>query len=211
VLNDYLSGRCDISQTVYAVSAGLETNPTGAVFVIPSSRNAGELARVLDEEQGMALLSDGLRRLVQDFRLDTLIIDTLPSLARETILFMALTDVLVITLRPDQQEYQETSVVVELARKLGVSHLCLIVNNVPVTVDPDQVKRCIERTYHCTVAAVLPESGEMMIQADAGIFAQRYPEHPVAVALHRLVGTLRDLRCGLSASLPVPLVGSSPS
>jgi MinD-like ATPase involved in chromosome partitioning or flagellar assembly len=207
VVNDYLAGRCDISQTAYAVNASRQTDLAGAVFVIPSSRNAGELARVLDEEQGMALLSGGLRRLVQDFRLDTLIIDTPPDLARETMLFMALADVLAIVLRPDQQEYQDTSVVVEVARKLEVPHLCLIVNNVPASVDPDQVKRSIEHTYNCAVAAVLPESGELMIPAGAGIFAQHYPEHPVTVALHRLVGTLRELRCELSESLPVPLVG----
>jgi MinD-like ATPase involved in chromosome partitioning or flagellar assembly len=210
-LNDYLSGCCDISQTAYAASASLETDLGGEVFVFPLSRNAGELARALDKEQDMALLSDGLRRLVQHFRLDMLIIDTPPGLARETVLFMAIADVLAIVLRPDQQEYQDTGVVVEVARKLGVPHLCLIVNNVPATVDPDQVKRCLERTFNCTVAAVLPESAGMMIPAGAGIVAQRYPEHPVAVALHRLVGTLRELSCGLSASLPVPLVGCRPS
>jgi MinD-like ATPase involved in chromosome partitioning or flagellar assembly len=210
-LNAYISGRCDISQTAHDVSASLEPDLPGAVFVIPSSRNAGELARVLDGEQGMARLSDGLRRLVQDLRLDTLIIDTPPGLARETMQFMALADVLAIVLQSGQQEYQDTSVVVEVARKLGVPQLCLIVNNVPASVDPDRVKRSIEHTYHCAVAAVLPQSGEMMLPAGAGIFAQRYPEHPVAVALHRLVGTLRELRCGLSASLPVSLVGCSPS
>jgi MinD-like ATPase involved in chromosome partitioning or flagellar assembly len=210
-LNAYLSGRCDISQTAYAVSVNRETDLAGAVFVIPSSRNAGELARVLDEEQGMARLSDGLHRLVQDLRLDTLIIDTPPGLTRETMQLMALADVLAIVLQPDQQEYQDTSVVVEVARKLGVPHLCLIVTNVPASVDPDQVKRCIEHTYHCAVAAVLPESSEMMIPAGAGMFAPPYPEHPVAVAHYRLVGMLRELRCGLSASIPVPLVGCSPS
>jgi MinD-like ATPase involved in chromosome partitioning or flagellar assembly len=210
-LNAYFSGGCSTSETAYAVSASRETDLAGGVFVIPSSRNAGELARVLDEEQGMALLSDGLRRLVQDLRLDTLIIDTPPGLARETMQFIALADVLAIVLRPDQQEYQDTGVVMEVARKLRVPHLWLIVNNVPASVDPDQVKRCIEHAYHCAVAAVLPESGGMMIPAGAGIFAQRYPEHPVAVALHRLVGTLRELHCGLSELLPMPLVGCRPS
>jgi MinD-like ATPase involved in chromosome partitioning or flagellar assembly len=210
-LNAYLSGRCGSSETAYAVSASREPDLAGAVFVIPSSRTAGELARVLDEEHGLALLSDGLRRLVQDLRLDMLIIDTPPGLARETMQFMALADVLAIVLQPDQQEYRDTRVVVEVARKLGVPQLCLIVNNVPASVDPDQVTRCMEQSYNCAVAAVLPESGEMMIHDDAGIFVPRFTEHPVAAALRRLVGALRELRCGVSDSLLVPFGGCIPS
>jgi MinD-like ATPase involved in chromosome partitioning or flagellar assembly len=132
-----------------------------------------------------------------------LIIDTPPGLARETVRFMALSDALAIVLRPEQEEYQHTRVAVEVARQLGVPQLCLIVDNVPASYDPDQVRRCVEQTYHCAVAAILPESDELVAPARAGSLAQRYPEHPVVAALHRLVGALRELRCGVSASLPV--------
>ena len=59
-----------------------------------------------------------------------LMIDTHPGLNEETLLSIAISDALVIILRPDQQDYQGTSVTVEVARKLDVPRLVLIVKKV---------------------------------------------------------------------------------
>ena len=42
-----------------------------------------------------------------------------------------------------------------------------------------EIKTNVEQTYNCEVAAVLPHSDEMMALASAGIFALRYPNHPI--------------------------------
>jgi MinD-like ATPase involved in chromosome partitioning or flagellar assembly len=93
-------------------------------------------------------------------------------------------------LRPDQQDYQGTAVTVEVARKLDVPHMVLVVNKVPAVFDPAEVKARVEQTYNCEVAAVLPHSEEMMVLASAGIFALRYPDHPIAAGLKQLAARL---------------------
>jgi len=84
----------------------------------------------------------------------------------------------VLILRPDQQDYQGTSVTVEVARKLDVPQMLLMVNKVPEML-MDEVKQRIEKLYNCEVAAVVPHSDELMTLASSGIFSMRYPDHPV--------------------------------
>jgi hypothetical protein len=56
--------------------------------------------------------------------------------------------------------------------------------------DPQEVKARVEQTYDCEVLAVLPHSDEMMTLASAGIFALRYPDHPVTRLLQQLAEDL---------------------
>jgi MinD-like ATPase involved in chromosome partitioning or flagellar assembly len=107
----------------------------------------------------------------------------------ETLLSIAISDALVIILRPDQQDYQGTSVTVEVARKLDVPHMALIVNKVP-QVFMDTIQSKVEEAYSAKVAAVLPHSDEMMTLAGEGVFAIRYPDHPIS---KQLAEVARDL------------------
>ena len=185
-LNDYLWGTCEITQAVHDVTPHLGAALRGQVLLIPSSLKAGEIARVLREGYDVSRLNDGFQELVKALALDVLLIDTHPGLNEETLLSIAIADVLAIILRPDQQDYQGTSVTVEVARKLDVPRLILMVNKVPAVFDVAAVKAQVERAYHCEVAAVLPHAEEMMALASAGIFALRYPEHPITTALTRV-------------------------
>ena len=189
-LNDYLWGNCDITQTAYDVTPRLSAAIKGQSFLIPSSIKAGEIVRVLRDGYDVSLLNDGFHKLVKGLGLDVLMIDTHPGLNEETLLSIAISDALGIILRPDQQDYQGTGVTVEVARKLDVPRLVLIVNKVPSVFDIGDVKARVERTYHCEVAAVLPHAEEMMVLASAGIFALRYPDHPVTAEFKRVAATL---------------------
>ncbi len=185
-LNDYLWGKCEIKQTAHDVTSRLGAGMKGQVFLIPSSIKAGEIARVLREGYDVGLLNDGFHKLVEELNLDVLMIDTHPGLNEETLLSIAISDALAIILRPDQQDYQGTGVTVEVARKLDVPRLLLLVNKVPPVFDFAEVKARVEQTYNCEVAAVVPHSDEMMTLASAGIFCLRYPDHPVT-ALYKQV------------------------
>jgi len=195
-LNDYLWGKCAVEETVYDVGAVLKMGE-GAVavmgegiYLIPSSLQAGEIARVLREGYDVSLLNDGFRELISRLNLDYLFIDTHPGLNEETLLSIAISDVLAIIMRPDQQDYQGTGVTVDVARKLDVPRMMLIVNKVPAVFDLDEVKAQVEQTYDCAVAAVLPHSDEMMVLASAGIFVLRYPDHPITATLKQAVAKL---------------------
>jgi len=185
-LNDYLWGRCEIGKAAYDVTSRLDEGLAGRVFLIPSSSNPSDIARVMHDGYDVGLLNQGIRDLMRELELDELIIDTHPGLNEETLLSIAVCEALAIVMRPDQQDYEGTSVAVSVARKLSVPRMVLVVNNTPAVFDFAEVKERVEKTYECEVAAVLPHSEELMILASQGIFALRYPDHPVT-ALYRQV------------------------
>jgi septum site-determining protein MinD len=121
-----------------------------------------------------------------------LMIDTHPGLNEETLLSIAISDALAIIMRPDQQDFQGTGVTVEVARKLDVPRMVLVVNKVPAVFTEEDVKRRVEQTYNCPVAAVFPHSDEMMTLASEGIFVLRYPDHPVTRRFEQLATTLME-------------------
>jgi MinD-like ATPase involved in chromosome partitioning or flagellar assembly len=189
-LNDYLWGKCKIEECAHDVSGRVGAPIKGQIFLIPSSIKAGEIARVLREGYDVGLLNDGFRSLVTELKLDYLIIDTHPGLNEETLLSIAISDALIIIMRPDQQDYQGTAVTVDVARKLDVPKLMLLVNKAPTSLDFEDVRRRVEQSYQCHVAAILPHSDEMMVLASSGIFSLRYPDHPVALGLQKVVSEL---------------------
>ena len=189
-LNDYLWGKCSIEQAACDVTPRLAADSKGQIFLIPSSIKAGEIARVLREGYDVGLLNDGFHALIERLELDVLMIDTHPGLNEETLLSIAISDALAIIMRPDQQDYQGTGVTVDVARKLDVPRMMMIVNKVPGVFNLDEVKAQVEQTYDCEVAAVLPHSDEMMVLASAGIFVLRYPDHPITATLKQAVAKL---------------------
>jgi len=191
-LNDYLWGKCEISETTYDVSEPLQPSLSGKIFLIPSSLKAGEIARVLRDGYDVGLLNDGFHSLIETLNLDVLLIDTHPGLNEETLLSIAISDALGVILRPDQQDYQGTAVTIEVARRLGVPRMLLILNKVPEVFDPEEVRQRVEQTYGCSVVAVLPHSEEMMILASQGIFALHYPDHPVTGGLRQAARRLME-------------------
>jgi MinD-like ATPase involved in chromosome partitioning or flagellar assembly len=189
-LNDYLWGKCNIEDAAHDVTARLGVNVPGKVYLIPSSIKAGEIARVLREGYDVGLLNDGFHELVEALDLDVLMIDTHPGLNEETLLSIAISDALAIIMRPDQQDYQGTGVTVEVARKLNVPRLVIVVNKTPQVYDFNQVRGQVEQLYGAEVAAVMPHSDEMMALASAGIFSLRFPEHDVSKLYRQVAAKL---------------------
>jgi MinD-like ATPase involved in chromosome partitioning or flagellar assembly len=185
-LNNYLWGTCSITDAAYDVTDRVGDNVQGKVFLVPSSIKAGEIARILREGYDVGMLNDGFQDLTEDLELDVLLIDTHPGLNEETLLSIAISDTLIIILRPDFQDYQGTSVTVEVARKLEVPDLKLIVNKVPQVYDIADVKQRVAQTYDAEVAAVLPHSDSMMALASSGIFGLKYPNHEITKTLRQV-------------------------
>jgi septum site-determining protein MinD len=179
-LNDFLWRGRAIEDAARDVTPNLgDAASPGRVFLIPSSIKPGEITRVLREGYDAQRLTQGLRRLVTELRLDVLLIDTHPGLNEETLLSLVISHVLLIVLRPDQQDYEGTGVTVKVAQELEVPRMMLVVNKTPPILDPEAVRRKVEEAYACRVAAVLPHADEMMNLASEGIFVVRYPAHPM--------------------------------
>jgi len=186
-LNDYLWGKCEIQDCAQDVTGRLDAEVKGQVFLIPSSIKAGEIARILREGYDVGLLTDGFRDLGEKLDLDYLLIDTHPGLNEETLLSIAISHSLIIIMRPDSQDYQGTIVTVDVARKLEVPNMMMIVNKTPKSVDMDDLRGRVEKIYQCDVVAIIPHSDEMMILASAGIFALKFDDHPVTKEFKNVV------------------------
>lgn len=190
-LNDYLWGKCTIEEAAHDVTGHVGGDIKGQIFLIPSSIKPGEIARILREGYDVGLLNDGFRDVVEKMKLDYLMIDTHPGLNEETLLSIAISNSLIIILRPDSQDYQGTAVTVDVAKKLDVPNMIMLVNKTPTTFDFEDVKTRVEQTYNAKVGAVLPHSDEMMVLASSGIFSIRYPDHPVTKGLKSLVDQVK--------------------
>jgi len=192
-LNDYLHGRCGIEQAAHDVTDRLgPAAQGGALYLIPSSIKAGEITRVLREGYEVNLLTDGLRTLIKTFQLDYLFIDTHPGLNEETLLSLILSDILVLLLRPDQQDFQGTAVTVEVARKLKVKRLLLVVNKVLPKLDKASLRQQVQSIYSAPVAGILPVSEEMIELGSAGIFSLASPDHPYSQGVREIAGQIMN-------------------
>lgn len=191
-LNDYLWGKCTIEEAAQDVTGHIGAEVSGQIFLIPSSIKAGEIARILREGYDVGLLNDGFRDVIEKLKLDYLLIDTHPGLNEETLLSIAISDALVIIMRPDQQDYQGTAVTVDVAKKLDVPKMLMLVNKVPAQWDVEEVRKRVEQTYDAKVGAVLLHSDEMMTLASSGIFSIQYPDHAITKGLRSLVDQLKS-------------------
>ena len=176
-LNDYLWGRCPIEAAAHDVSPEAVQAAGGCVLLVPSSIKAGDIARVLREGYDVAKLNEGFHALIERLRLDHLLIDTHPGLNDETLLSIAVSDVLFLVLRPDQQDFQGTAVTAEVARRLGVPELLLVVNKYAPWLDREALCRQVEATYGARVAGMFAHADEMLELQSGGVFALYYPEH----------------------------------
>ena len=161
-LNDYLWGKCEIQDAAHDMTEQLGADIAGKIFLIPSSIKTDEIIRILRDGYDVGLLNDGFQALIRNLELDYLVIDTHPGLNEETLLSVAISDTLIVILRPDQQDFQGTAVTVDVVRKLDVAELMFVVNKVPNTPEFENISKTVEETYDGTVSAVLHHSDEMM-------------------------------------------------
>ena len=187
-LNDYLWGRCRIQDTAYNVSDVLPE--AGSIHLIPSSIKTGEISRVLREGYDVGRLNDGFQELIHTLNLDYLLIDTHPGLNEETLLSIAVSDVLVVILRPDHQDFQGTAVTVDVGRKLQVPKMLLVVNKALPSLDFEALRQKMETSYSTAVAGILPLSEEIMQLASRGVFCLHHPAHPISQTVREIAAQI---------------------
>ena len=174
-LNDYLWGDCSLKDAVIETGTELGIKEPGALYLLPSSLDLGKITRVLKEGYDVGVLNSGFNEMADEYGLDYLVIDTHPGLNEETLLSLAVSDVSLVVLRADNQDYLGTSVTVEVARKLDVRDMRLVLNMVPSAFDERQVREKVESTYGCACAQVFGHYSDLRCMASEGIFALRNP------------------------------------
>ena len=145
---------------------------------MPSSPKQKDIVRIVDEGYDVQKLNSGLQEIIGELGLDYLFIDTHPGVNDETLLSIAVCDLLLVVMRPDNQDFQGTAVTVELARQLKVRDMMMLVNKVPADLEAPALRGHLERTYKIPIAGIFTLNFELVQLASSGIFSLRYPEHP---------------------------------
>ena len=176
-LNDYLWERAAIRQAAYPVAP--EIGGYGSLYLIPASLRADDITRVLREGYDISLLYDGCQELVTGLALNFLILDTQPGLNEEALLCAGISDLVLVVLRPEQQDLAGTAILLDIVRrKFDIPHLMLAINMLPDGLDAAEVRAQAEQACGADVAAALPLSHDVAKLGSGGLFSTLYPDHP---------------------------------
>ena len=188
-LNDFLHGKCEIGEVAlnigeHAADAEGRAQLKGKnIWLLPSSIRGREISQIIREGYDVNRLNEGFQTIIKELKLDYLFIDTHPGLNEETLLSIAISDVLILILRPDNQDFQGTAVTVDIARSLDVPNLILMANKAVPKYDFADIKKKIEDTFGAQVAGILPLSFDLADNASQDLFSLRFPDHDWSKAL----------------------------
>lgn len=188
-LNDYLWGKCELPAAVQEVTSLLGAEVTGKLFVVPASTQVPDVMQMLRTPLNVDRYTDGLEKLGKTFDLDYLLVDTRAGLDQDTLISIAISNHLVLVLHPDQQDFQATAVTVDVARRLQVPVIHLVLNDIPEALNVDEMSAQLEQTYHCGESTVLTHNEELMV-LEQPLFVLTYPEHPFTAQLKLLAERL---------------------
>jgi septum site-determining protein MinD len=134
-LNDHLQGDAPIETCCHEVTPAEVRDKSGHVFLVPASMQSDRIARLLREGYEVEKLNDAHFYHGEHRHLDVIIVDTHPGINEETLLTTAISDCLVMVMRPDSQDYLGTAVALEVAQRLDVPNALLVVNKLPLHFD----------------------------------------------------------------------------
>ncbi len=194
-LNDYLWERSSIRDVTVDVSDRIVAHNAitgdGRLYLVRSSVSASDIARVLHDGYDIGRLKAGFEDLSAELDLDFLIIDTHPGLNEETLLSVMISDIMLVILRPDHQDFEGTAVTVGVARRLKIPELLLVLNKVPSGVHLDHLRQQMMETYDAETVAILPLSEEVIRNASGDLFALAQPDDPWSAQIRLIVDRLR--------------------
>jgi septum site-determining protein MinD len=191
-LVDFLWGKCSIEETAYNVSQRISSEMKGECWLVPASLTTQAISRIIEEGYDADRLNTHFDELLKVLNLDYLFIDTHPGLNKETLLTTAISDVLIILIRPDQQDYYGSAVISEVANKLEIPHIYMICNKVFTNQNEEQLKQQITQVFGYDVLGVIPLSEDWARLESGSLIVVTNPHHRVSLALNditeRLVG-----------------------
>jgi MinD-like ATPase involved in chromosome partitioning or flagellar assembly len=174
-VQEYIAGRCPPAHAITAITEGI-----------------GEIGRLWyaylsAEDFSLQGLADALLDFGEAFNLDFVLIEDPAGLERRALALFALAELLIVILALHPEDYQGTAVLIDVARRIDVPEIAVVVNFVPDEYDREVLRREIATNYGCEVAAILPREEAIL---PLGLIAARLPGHPVSNAINVLVDVI---------------------
>jgi septum site-determining protein MinD len=183
-LQEYIEGAVPIAEIAQNVSeqSGIQR---GKLYI-------AKLGVPSDVPPSLNALSGALDALSETLKLDTVLIENPHGLARSALMLIALADLLTVVMLLDQEHYQGTSVLLDVADRLSVPMVRLIVNRVPPEFSQTEVKQRVEETYRRNVAVVVPETPDLNGRTD--LVALHNASHAFSAACSVAAAALLEAR-----------------
>lgn len=191
-LVDFLWGKCSIVETAYDVTAKVTDHPDGRCWLVPASLTSKAITRIIGEGYDVNRLNTHFDQLLETLELDDLLIDTHPGLNRETMLTSAVSDILVLMVRPDQQDYYGTAVLLEVARNLEIPHMYLVANKVLSHIDEQKFRTDMREAFGCDVIGLIPLSEDLARLESRSLFVRTNPDHDISHRLREIANRIKD-------------------
>lgn len=189
-LNQYLAGDCTMAAASQRIP--LEDAP-GALFLLPASDHPRDLMRAERTPYHDAFLNTAVQEFAELHDLDLLLIDIHAGLSADMLTAMSLSDLFLLNLRLDEQDYQGSSIIVSLAERLG-TRLGLLVNLVSARYGSPQVKTAVGEAYQRQVWSAVPYSEDIAALSSRDVLARHAPSHPLVQLYQELAQDIMDNR-----------------
>ena len=181
--NDFMWKKCDAHNTVHDITERLGADIPGKLYLSPASTQVEDIMQMLRVTMNIDRYTEGLSTLEKDLNLDILLVDTRAGLNENTLMAIAISQTLVLALHPDPQDFQGTAVTVDVARKLLVPDIRLVLNNSSLNLNIEDASHQLEQTYQCGGGLILPHADELAALGSSQPFVLAYPEHPLTLRL----------------------------
>jgi septum site-determining protein MinD len=188
--NDYLGKKCDVLKTVHNVTDRLGTQIDGKLFLVPASTQIPDIMQMLRTPMSIDRFTEGLEILEKELALDIILVDTHAGLNENNLMAIAISNTLILVLHPAPQDFQGTAVTIDVARKLMVPSIQLVLNDSPEALNTTEGSHLLEDTYHCGKGFVLNHSEELLALASSRPFVLVYPNHPLSARIKELARQL---------------------
>jgi len=129
-----------------------------------------DIAEILRTGYDISRLTDFMDKIIDKYELDVIFLDTHPGIEQDVLLSFVVSDILLIVLRMDEQDILGTGIVIEVAKRLKISKIFLLLSMVPRSYSLEDVKKEIEKTFNVKVIGVLPFSMDIFADGSREIF-----------------------------------------
>lgn len=190
-LNDYLWDEVGLDKIVTRFK---DDRLPHEIIAVPASSRLDDILRMLREGFDCSLLYTGLRALGERYQLDYLLVDTPPGFHSEALIIAIASNLILITLPPDEQDLAGTLLLLDAIRRRGEPPTFLLLNKLPAQHSSygEALVRQARAHYGLEVMGSVPYEEGVALLASRGVFALQHPQHPWSQHIDQVAARILD-------------------
>lgn len=194
-LNDVLLDRATVEQAAYPILPETGNAKKRCLYLLPASTRVNDIVAMLRHRLTLDKLDEILQQINRIFQLDVIILDTRAGLDSETLAYMALCNLLLMVVHPDERDFEGAAVMVDISRQLKTPQVQVVLNGPQPGLERENTYAQLEQTYHCPVAGILDFSQTLGEQEISPMFIVNHPEDAYSRQISEMAAAL-PIHCG---------------